>query len=80
MKRFVFFFLFVVLTLSPLPVHDTGGSAGAAFCAEACVCVTKKGKKFHTAGCRVIKDSEVQKMTRKEAENKGYTACKICKP
>lgn len=56
------------------------GLVPVAFCAENVVCVTKKGKKFHRATCRVLKDSAVQKMSRAEAESKGYSPCKICKP
>ncbi len=90
MKRCVFVLLFAALSLAPLPVR--GGGAGVAspgccrgcvpqaYCAENVVCVTKKGKKFHRAGCRVLKDSEIQKLSRAEAESKGYSPCRICKP
>ena len=92
MKRCLFVFLLVALSF--LPVSRSGGprSSGSgeplcchglvrpAFGVENVVYVTKKGKKFHKAGCRVLKDSAVQKMSRAEAEGKGYTPCKICKP
>ena len=36
------------------------------------VFVTKYGKKYHKAGSKFIKDKEVTKMTREEAEELGY--------
>ncbi len=90
MKRFLFVLLFAALSLAPLHVRDGGAGVASpgctrglvpqAFCAENAVCVTKKGKKFHRAGCRVLKDAEVRKLSRAEAESKGYSPCKICKP
>lgn len=56
------------------------GLVPAAFCAENVVCVTKKGKKFHRMTCRMLKDAEIKKLSRAEAESKGYSPCKICKP
>ena len=91
MKRYLFLLLLAALTLFPRPAgggcgtccgHVPGGSGfvAQAFGVESAVCVTKKGKKYHRAGCRALKDAEVQKLTRTEAENKGYSPCKICKP
>ncbi len=54
---------------------------GSRLCAvESTVCVCKNGKKYHTPTCRTIQNSEVMRMTKTEAQNKGYTPCKICKP
>ncbi len=96
MKRLFFIMLFAVLaSLSPASYMNCPlcqgsrlatcnvccrGPCQQAFGVENAVCVTKKGKKYHRAGCRVLKNAEVQKMTRTEAENKGYSPCKICKP
>ena len=83
MKRYFFVVLLLAASLLPVPLHDGGCARSGhirAFGGEAAVCVTKKGKKYHAAGCRVIKDSQVEKLSRTEAENRGYTPCKICKP
>lgn len=44
------------------------------------VCVTAKGKKYHTATCRTIKNSATTTLTKEEAIRAGYEACKICRP
>ena len=94
MKRLLLVLVLATLTLFPRPgrggcrAHgpDCGCSPGGcglvtqAFGVESVVCVTKKGKKYHKAQCRVLKDAEVQKLSKTEAENKGYSPCKICKP
>lgn len=91
MKRCFVVLLVVAITSlpSPFPGGKAGDQAGhsgtaheciLAFGAESVVCVTKKGKKYHKATCRVLKDSETQKLSRTEAEGKGYKPCKICKP
>lgn len=36
------------------------------------VYITKHGKKYHTADSRFIKGKEVEKLTREEAEARGY--------
>ena len=46
---------------------------------DATVYVTKTGEKYHRAGCRYLKKSQV-KTTKKEAVKNGYGACKVCKP
>ncbi len=95
MKRCMLLLLLALLTLCPRPGQGGccghgpdccghcpggGGLVTQAFGVESVVCVTKKGKKYHRAQCRVLKDAEVQKLSRTEAENKGYSPCKICKP
>ncbi|WP_297645874.1 hypothetical protein [uncultured Treponema sp.] len=44
------------------------------------VCVSAKGRKYHTANCRTIKNSAITMLTKEEAIRAGYEACKICKP
>ncbi len=40
---------------------------------------TKTGKRYHRAGCSSLSRSDIP-MTREEAEAKGLTPCKVCKP
>lgn len=42
------------------------------------VYITKTGKKYHRLNCRTLRS--IIKTTKKEAQAKGYTACKICCP
>ena len=44
------------------------------------VCVTEKGKKYHTISCRTIKNSAVTMLAKDEAVKLGYEPCKVCKP
>lgn len=44
------------------------------------VYITSKGKKYHTATCRIIKDSVKTELTKEQAVNAGYEPCKVCKP
>lgn len=44
------------------------------------VYITTKGKKYHTAICRTIKNSSTTELAKEEAINAGYESCKICKP
>ncbi|WP_304354182.1 hypothetical protein [Brachyspira innocens] len=43
------------------------------------VYITKTGKKYHIKNCRTIK-GEAYGISLSEAEYKGYTPCKVCKP
>lgn len=43
------------------------------------VYVTKSGKKYHTAECRYTNNNSTA-LSLSDAINKGYEACKICKP
>ncbi|PCG20789.1 hypothetical protein [Brachyspira sp. G79] len=47
--------------------------------AENIVYITKTGKKYHLRNCRTIK-GEAYEISLSEAEYKGYTPCKVCKP
>jgi hypothetical protein len=41
--------------------------------------VTATGKRYHRADCRSLSKSDIT-MTRAEAEERGLTPCKVCKP
>ncbi|MBU3217814.1 hypothetical protein LL033_24720 (plasmid) [Clostridium estertheticum] len=43
------------------------------------VYITKTGKKYHSAGCRYLRRSEIS-IKKSEAINEGYTACSVCNP
>lgn len=40
---------------------------------------TATGKRYHRAGCRHLARSDLP-MTREEAEGRGLTPCRVCKP
>jgi len=40
---------------------------------------TATGKRYHRVGCRSLSRSDIP-MTRKEAEHRGLTPCRVCKP
>jgi len=42
------------------------------------VYVTPKGKKYHKATCRLLKDSETDMIDEAAAIEKGYEPCSIC--
>ena len=46
---------------------------------EVTVYITKTGKKYHLGNCRYLKKSKI-KISLKEACERGYTPCKVCKP
>lgn len=41
------------------------------------VYVTNTGSKYHRAGCRYLKKSQIP-MSLSEAKRQGYTACSVC--
>lgn len=43
------------------------------------VVVTRKGKKYHLAGCRTVK-GKYRVLTVAQARKQGYTPCKVCDP
>lgn len=43
------------------------------------VYITKSGEKFHTCTCRYLSKSKIS-ISLSEAQEKGYTGCKVCKP
>ena len=44
------------------------------------VYITNSGKKYHREYCRTTRNKETYTIKLKEAEAKGYTACKVCNP
>jgi len=46
---------------------------------EQIVYVTRTGKKYHREGCRYLSASKIP-MALKDAKERGYTACKVCRP
>ncbi len=43
------------------------------------VYTTASGTKYHKKNCRFLKDSKKETQAKK-AQNRGYKACKVCKP
>lgn len=41
--------------------------------------ITNTGEKYHAAGCRYLKDSDIEILL-SEAKDRGYTPCSVCKP
>lgn len=41
------------------------------------VYITKTGSKYHRAGCRYLRKSQIE-ISLSEAKNEGYTACSVC--
>lgn len=58
------------LTVALLGLVMSGLIAGTVLAED--VYVTKYGKKYHKAESRFIKGKDVQKLSREEAEEKGY--------
>ena len=58
-------------SLAPVSAEHGGGSD--------MVHATASGKRYHRAGCRSLSRSDIP-MTRAEAEKRGLTPCKVCKP
>jgi hypothetical protein len=53
---------------------------GAGFSASAqTVYITKSGEKYHSDGCQHLRKSAYA-ISLADAKEKGYTACKVCKP
>ncbi len=43
------------------------------------VYVTRTGKRYHRDGCQYLRSSRIP-MSLKDAQAKGYTPCKVCRP
>jgi len=43
------------------------------------VYITRSGKKYHLDGCRYLTASKTA-ISLKDAQNQGYTPCKVCHP
>jgi competence protein ComEC len=46
---------------------------------EQIVCITKTGKKYHTATCRYLSRSKIS-TSLKDVKKNGYTPCSVCEP
>jgi hypothetical protein len=64
-------------TPAPSPAPATATTPAPAPNPSDIVYVTASGKKYHKQTCRYAKNATP--MTRKEAEAKGLTPCKVCK-
>lgn len=61
-------------------VTQSSGSTGSSSSNnEEIVVITQSGKKYHREGCRSIKKVK-EKISKGQAESKGYEPCKICNP
>lgn len=70
-KAIIFTFLFTALTV----VFAAGKTV------DTKVYITAKGKKYHYHDCRTLKKAKkLTELTVKQAQAKGYEACKVCKP
>ena len=71
-------FLAAFLTLACLTPGTTGVNVMASTGASDVVYVTQTGGRYHRASCRYAKNATP--VTRQEAESRGLTPCKVCKP
>lgn len=62
-----------------VPATTTTTTSTAASNGDTVVYTTKTGKKYHADGCRSLGQSKIQ-TTLQSAVDKGYEACKVCKP
>lgn len=44
---------------------------------ECIVYITRTGARYHVDGCRYLRQSRIA-VTKKEAEARGYTPCRVC--
>ena len=72
MRRRILSFLFALfLFIAPVSAMAASGSTT--------VYITNTGECYHTSTCRYLKKSKIS-ITLQEAVNRGYRACKVCKP
>ena len=78
--------LFAALTLclsllcpAALPVAPQPGAQIQQGPKTQTVYITRTGKKYHRDGCRYLAASKIP-IALKEAEARGFTACKACRP
>ena len=69
MKHLPLPFLFLTLFLSLFLISESYSQT---------VYITKSGKKYHTEKCRYAKNASAVSLS--EAESRGLTPCKVCKP
>jgi len=69
--------LLIIAALLLLVTSGCGPSTDSS--AQDIVHATRTGQRYHRAGCRSLSKSDIP-MTRAQAEAKGLTPCKVCKP
>lgn len=91
MKRIVLLALIVVLCVGvmgmiggcekppPTPPPNDTTVTDTTDTDDSIVYITETGSKFHRWGCQYLDQSAIP-ISRKEAIEQGYTACKVCKP
>ncbi len=60
-------------------VENSDDAASPDTDADVTVHITNTGTKYHAAGCRYLKDSDIE-VSLSEAKDRGYTPCSVCKP
>lgn len=60
-------------------VENSDDAASPDTDADVAVHITNTGTKYHAAGCRYLKDSDIE-VPLSEAKDRGYTPCSVCKP
>lgn len=66
-------------SLPAVPALSKPTAGGAQAQVTRTVYVTRTGAKYHRDGCRYLSRSKIS-MSFKDAQAKGYTACKVCQP
>lgn len=82
MKRLLTLLLSLALLVGvapAVPVSPQATSQQSDQKKEVTVYVTRTGKKYHRDGCRYLAQSKFP-ISLKDAQAKGYTACKVCHP
>ena len=69
----------LITALIAFSIFGTGATSSSKNTKKDIVYIADKGTKFHTSGCRTLKKNKYE-ITRQEAIEQGYTACKVCKP
>ena len=70
-KRKALIFALLFAAVAGICATDTGKK----------VYITDTGKKYHCKDCKTLKKSKhLTELTIKDAQERGYTACKVCKP
>lgn len=63
-----------------VPTKDTSSSSLRSTRNAKAVWVTPSGSKYHLRSCSTIRGHDVERTTLGEAEDAGYTPCKVCDP
>lgn len=69
----------LITALIAFSVFGTGATNSAKGAKNDIVYITDTGTKYHTSSCRTLKKNKYE-ITREEAIEQGYTACKVFKP